>query len=170
MRVSLFQPSKLNQNSHEIVTGACRQRHPLSGHGMFKAHGSACQQQTPAAVFGSEESIVDTLTVGAVPDDRMTNVFHVPAQLVFTAGARSQLDQRIAGLRISIHFDGQLDLRQPLKMCNRRLGRFIDRCLMIGHSIRFLPQGMIDHTVVGTMASHNGEVTLIHLPGRKLLR
>lgn len=91
---------------------------------MVEGHRDARQQQAIGAEMLGKITIVPSLAVGGVANDRVGNVFEVAPDLVTAAGDRLQCEQGVAAVRVTIHRDGQFDFCQfpEVRQCGLRLG------------------------------------------------
>jgi hypothetical protein len=104
---------------HLAVGGVDRQQ--SAGERVDEAQPGRVQEEARAGELLAEEAVVAAFAVGGVADDRVAEVCTVAAELAPSAGVWPQLEQRVAGARIST--DGEGGAR-PARAAKARCGRF----------------------------------------------
>ena len=118
------------------------------------------------------ESIASTLDLlptfaklagACVPNDRVIDVFHMSAQLMFPAGFRLQLHQTVSTRGVTLNRHRQFGRRQPAIPGERLTNRLL---LTFETSVfRLIPERVVDHPLLRCPAPDHRQIGFAHPPG-----
>jgi len=123
---------------------------PAAGQGMRETQARGVEKKPAQTIAVAEDTVVFTLAVVHVADERAGNVLEVAAHLVQSAGARAGLDEAVA----AEYFPTQI---LSLGADPRGVAIFTGR------------QGMVDESRAGRNAAHQGQIGLLYRVGGERL-
>jgi hypothetical protein len=109
----------------------------------------------------AKETVVLAVAMGGIADNGVRQMLEVTAQLMATAAQRLSLYQAITAGGITPYREGEFSGGQAAKIGAGRPG--LNGRGLGGTLIRFIPERIVDGTLLGAMTAHYRKVLFIHL-------
>ncbi len=129
---------------------------------MLDSQTQVAEHQTLAIILLAKETVVATIPMLGISDNRMKDVRHMAAKLVFATRMRLQSYQAVpTGRMLGRDCIGELDRLQPLQLGLCLLGWFIHSGIFIGDLVELFLERVVDEQLLRCPAPHQGQILFL---------